>query len=70
MRAFNRASGDKGDGMSEMSDREILLLAYGAIKASQAYSCDKMAPIIKIIEEHLFPPATPEPAKPKEAARE
>jgi hypothetical protein len=38
-----------------MTDREMLLLAYGAIKALST-EVGKLREVVTIIEEHLWPP--------------
>lgn len=43
-----------------MTDKEMLLFAYGALKAS---SFTNQAPVIKTIEDHLYPPPGPEDSK-------
>jgi hypothetical protein len=40
-----------------MTDREILLLAYGAAK-TLTHNNSNLLPVITIIEDHLFPPIT------------
>lgn len=39
----------------KMSDREMLLLAYGALKVA-SHNYDGLDKSVKIVEEHLFPP--------------
>ena len=43
-----------------MTDREILLMAYGAMKASYAEQ-SKLREVVNLIEDHLYPPEINEP---------
>lgn len=47
----------EGDEMepTKMTDREMLLLAYGALKAI-SYSYSNAIEITNILEDHLYPP--------------
>ncbi len=43
---------------SELTDREILLMIYGALK-HEGHSSTRWLPIVDIIEKQLFPQAQP-----------
>ncbi len=51
-----------------MTDREMLLMVYGAMKAitgkNANFSSGNLGEIVSMTEEHLYPPPGPEPASP------
>lgn len=44
----------------QLSDREMLMFAYGALRANETrYGMNKgRDPVVEIVEEHLWPPRT------------
>jgi hypothetical protein len=39
----------------KLNDREVLLIAYGALKAISIRSKEPENPVVNLVEDHLFP---------------